>query len=103
MSYKSKRSKSTDIPKKVKETVWERDGWCVTCGNPYAMPNSHYVPRSAGGLGIEENIVTQCNECHYIMDFGTKFEREQMKLRVKLYLQSKYEYWNEEDLIYQRR
>ena len=62
---KSKRAKACDISKKVKDRVWERDGGrCIICGSPYAMPNSHYIRRSQGGLGIEENIVTMCLCCH---------------------------------------
>ena len=69
---KSKRTKATDIPQKVKQAVWERDGGrCVVCGCcRNVMPNAHFIPRSKGGLGIEENIVTLCtnlteNQCHY--------------------------------------
>lgn len=54
---KSKRSKATDIPQKVKQAVWERDGGrCVVCGCcRNVMPNAHFISRSKGGLGIEEN------------------------------------------------
>ena len=55
---KTRRSKACDISQKVKQRVWERDnGCCVICGNNYnVMPNAHYIPRSKGGLGIEENV-----------------------------------------------
>ena len=32
------------------------------------MPNVHVIPRSKGGLGIPENIVTGCLQCHHMMD-----------------------------------
>jgi 5-methylcytosine-specific restriction endonuclease McrA len=106
---KSKRSKATDIPMSVKKKVWERDKHrCVLCGNYCnVMPNAHFIPRSKGGLGIEENIITLCteltpNKCHRRYDFGTKKEREQIREQLKNYLKSKYENWNEEDLIYKR-
>lgn len=106
---KTKRSKATDISKKVKDIVWERDkGCCVVCGNPYnVMPNAHYIPRSKGGLGIEQNVVTLCtefttNKCHRKYDFGTKKEREEIGLKIKNYLSSKYENWNEKDLVYKK-
>ena len=61
----SKRSKACDISMEVKKKVWERDEHkCVICHNPYAKPNAHYIARSQGGLGIEENIVTLCLRCH---------------------------------------
>ena len=106
---KSKRSKATDIPMSVKKKVWERDrGRCVVCGNHCnVMPNAHYIPRSKGGLGIEQNIVTLCteltqNKCHRKYDFGTKEERKMIREKIERYLQSKYENWNEEDLIYKK-
>lgn len=106
---KSKRSKLTDIPMSVKKKVFERDnGCCVICGNNYnVMPNAHYIPRSKGGLGIEENIVTLCteltpNKCHRKYDFGTKEQQEKIHDSIKNYLQSKYEDWNEDKLIYKK-
>lgn len=107
---KSKRSKATDISMSVKRKVWERDnGCCVVCGNSYnVMPNAHYISRSQGGLGIEQNVVTLCteltpNKCHRKYDFGTKKEREKIKKIIRNYLKSKYENWNEKDLVYRKR
>lgn len=106
---KSKRSKATDIPMSVKKKVWERDEHrCVLCGNYCnVMPNAHFIPRSKGGLGIEENIITLCteltpNKCHRRYDFGTKEEREQIREQLRNYLKSKYENWNEENLYYDK-
>ena len=105
----SKRSKATDISQAVKKKVWERDKHrCVVCGNNYnVMPNAHYISRNKGGLGIEQNVVTLCteltkNKCHRKYDLGTKEERERIGLKIKKYLQSKYDNWNEEDLIYKK-
>lgn len=106
---KTKRSKATDISDSVKKKVFERDnGCCVICGNSYnVMPNAHYIPRSKGGLGIEQNVVTMCteltiNKCHRKYDFGTKKERSVIKNKIKKYLQDKYEDWDEKDLIYKK-
>lgn len=102
---KSKRSKACDISQKVKQEVWERDGHrCIICGNPVAMPNAHYIPRSQGGLGIPENVVTLCtmNGCHHKFDFGTKEESEEIGEKIKEYLMSIYPDWNEEDLVYRK-
>ena len=106
---KSKRSKATDIDMSVKKKVFERDGGrCVVCGNYCnVMPNAHYIPRSKGGLGIEQNIVTLCteltiNKCHRKYDFGTKKEREEIGKIIRNYLKSQYEDWDEEKLVYKK-
>lgn len=100
---KSKRSKATDIPQKVKMAVWERDGHkCVICDSATAMPNAHYIPRSKGGLGIEENVVTLCFECHYMYDFGSKAQRKGLGYQIKGYLMSQYPEWDEDKLIYRK-
>lgn len=98
---KSKRAKACDITQKVKDRVWERDGErCIICGTHYAMPNSHYIRRSQGGLGIEENIVTMCMRCHRMYDQGP--ERELIGSYTEKYLRSKYPDWNPEKLVYKK-
>ena len=106
---KTKRSKATDIPMSVKRKVFERDhGCCVVCGNNYnVMPNAHYISRTKGGLGIEENIVTLCtnfteNKCHYKYDNGTKEESEIIHDKIKSYLQNCYPNWDESKLYYSK-
>lgn len=106
---KSRRSKACDIPPWVKQEVWLRDnGRCVVCGNNYnVMPNAHYIPRSKGGLGVEQNIVTLCteltpNQCHRRFDFGAREEREEIGAVIREYLQSKYPDWDETKLYYRK-
>lgn len=108
IAIRKKRKDFTDIPLSVKQTVWLRDrGRCVICGNNYnTMPNAHYIPRSKGGLGIEQNIVTLCtgfteNKCHHRMDHT--IERKALLKVVKEYLESQYPDWDEEKLYYRRR
>lgn len=99
---KSARSKACDITQAVKKAVWERDGErCIVCGNPQAMPNAHFIPRSKGGLGIEQNIVTLCLNCHFKYD--NTVERPNYRDYIKNYLQSKYgAEWSEEKLVYKK-
>lgn len=69
----SKLAKSTEISQKIKEKVWNRDSQkCIYCGKyvSKSCANAHYIKRSHGGLGIEENIVTLCPECHFQEDNG---------------------------------
>ena len=100
MMYKSKRARACDIPQKVKQKVFERDGYCVLCGNPNASPNAHYISRSQGGLGIEQNVLTLCNACHHRYDQTT--DRKQLREFFKEYLKSKYADWDETSLIYKK-
>lgn len=101
MNYKSKRAKATDIPKKVKEIVYTRDkGKCVVCGKA-GIPNAHYIRRSQGGLGIEQNVVTLCTTCHN--DFDNGFKREEIGTMIREYLKCIYgDSWKEERLIYSK-
>ena len=93
------RTKAVDIPRKVKDVVFERDKWCVYCGRQ-GIPNAHYIPRSAGGLGIEQNILTLCTECHHEYDNGRN--RNKMRDFFETYFKSIYPDWDETNLIYRR-
>lgn len=97
----NKRTKALSISPKVKEIVHNRDdGMCIWCGK-LGDPHCHFIARSQAGLGIEENILTLCWECHLRYDQST--DRKQMREFFKSYLMSKYPEWNEENLIYRKR
>lgn len=99
----SKMAKACDISQETKEVVWERDNHkCIFCGKhvPVSCANSHYIPRSHGGLGIEQNIVTACPECHHEQDNG--LNTEYYELKTKRYLQSHYGDLLETNLIYKK-
>lgn len=98
---KSKRTKACEIPQAVRDKVFERDNYrCIICGKP-GIPNAHYIRRSQGGLGIEQNVVTLCLICHNSYDNG--FLREKIGKAIKEYLELKYyPNWNEQDLIYDK-
>ena len=55
----------------------------------------------SGGLGIEENTVTLCPECHYQEDFGqdTKLYEDYIENYLKGIYGAK---WNKEKLIYKK-
>ena len=106
-----KGTAATAITADVKRTVAPRDefdGWpcCIVCGQPapHAAPTAfscaHYIPRSQGGLGVEQNIVTLCPRCHGMYDQG--IDRKSIRNYIKEYLQSKYPDWDEEKLYYRR-
>lgn len=49
-------------------------------------------------MGVEENIVTVCRECHRAMDQST--DREKYLEEAKAYLKARYEAWSEEEVRY---
>lgn len=99
----SKRAKACAIPKAVKDRVWERDGHrCINCGSIYAFPEAHYIPRSRGGLGIEQNVVTLCRLCHDAFDNGTATMRQEIGNCCREYLMALYPGWDEKKLIYRK-
>ena len=96
----SKRSEALKIPKSVKIRVGLRDcEKCVLCGRP-GSPDAHYIARSHGGLGIEENIVTLCRDCH--RQYDQSIERQSIKRILRDYLISWYPGWSEDKLIYRK-
>lgn len=95
-----KRTKACAISKKTKERVYKRDmGACIFCSAP-GLPEAHYIPRSHGGLGIEQNIITACRACHDKLDNST--QRQQMLKKAAAHLRRHYPDWNEKDLIYDK-
>jgi 5-methylcytosine-specific restriction endonuclease McrA len=100
--YKSARSKATAISKRVKNIVYERDnGTCIVCGKP-GLPEAHYISRQRGGLGIEQNIVTLCRDCHYLYDYGDKAMKETIRYTIKEYLTMHYPDLKEKNLIFKK-
>lgn len=95
-----KRTRACAISQKTKLRVYERDkGRCIFCGAP-GLPEAHYIPRSHGGLGIEQNIVTACRPCHDKMDNSTV--RQQMLQVAADHLKRFYQDWNEQSLVYEK-
>ena len=100
---KKARTIATSIPKSVKEKVWERDDHqCIFCHKnvPVECACCHEIRRSQGGMGIEENIFTACNECHKEHDEGVN--QLEMQKKAREYLASKYKDWDIKNLIYNK-
>lgn len=101
-----KDTKARNFDRKAKIAIAERDsvqGWpcCVYCGaaapSELAYSNAHYIARSQGGLGIEQNGLTLCPVCHRRYDQTT--ERLNMRGYFREYLKKHYDNWSEEALI----
>ena len=90
----------THIPQDVRERVYERDSYdgcpcCVWCGRPKYVEVHHFIERSRGGRGIEENLVCLCKRCH------TKVHQGDTDIQnfIREYLAEHYEGWDEQSLI----
>lgn len=100
MSSKHKRTKACEISKKTKLIVYERDGGCcIFCGK-IGLPEAHVIPRSHGGLGCPENIITVCRSCHDKLDNST--ERKKMIFYAIKYLKVFYPDWKKENFIFDK-
>lgn len=95
-----RRTKALQISAKVKRIVYERDNGCCIFCKMRGDPVGHFVSRGQGGLGIEENIISVCAECHRMLDQTTN--RAQMKEIAREYLKSKYPDWDERKLYYNK-
>lgn len=90
---KSKRAKACEIPPEVKKRVYERDHeHCVACGRwvPERCACAHFIARAHGGLGIDMNIVTLCDDCHRCMDHESSERSEEIRETVFVHLRTVY-------------
>lgn len=64
----------------------------------------HFIPRSKGGLGIEENIIGLTWEEHMIFDNNLpgshKLESQMMRDVARKHLRKSYKNWDEKRLTY---
>ena len=84
----------------TKLRVYERDKRrCIFCGAP-GLPEAHVVPRSHGGLGIPQNIVTVCRPCHDKMD--NSVQRQQMLQQAAEHLKRFYPDWDAKKYVFDK-
>lgn len=96
----SKRSKACDISPRVRARVYARDNECIICRSTNGLQVAHYIGRAQGGLGIEENLVLLCVQCHTEYDNGHK--RKEYGEFIRNYLSWCYPNWNEKQLIFDK-
>ena len=103
---KSKRTKALDIDARTRQKVRERDGCCVLCFLKYGRLNAarlqcaHYIGRGQSGLGIPENLVMLCSDCHREYDQTT--ERETDREIIADHLRHIYDGWDDMRLTYNK-
>lgn len=108
---KHNETKATAIPPAVKYKVYERDRHrCIVCGMYIRQdddgsyigggPHAHYIRRSKGGLGIEENVVTLCDKCHH--DYDNGYHRREIGDWISEYLERFYPDFDDYDRVYHK-
>jgi len=91
-----KRKHYTNASKEVRLEVWERDNrHCIICSSPSMLTFAHFIGRGQGGLGIKENLVTLCMECHHQADNGK--ETRKYKDCMRNYLEELYPSFSDEE------
>lgn len=95
-----KRTKALAIPKRVKELVHMRDGGCCILCQKQGNPDAHFIARSQSGLGIEQNIVTLCPDCHCAYD--NSGQRPFLRECIREYLEIKYPDFTDEMRVYRK-
>jgi len=110
----TKRTKALRFTNETINKIIERDESCLFCKNGYHMNTDnnafsdiifdimHIIPKSSGGLGIEENGVLGCRYHHHLLDNGNKGLRDEMLEMLEEYLKSIYDKWDKKDLIYDK-
>ena len=110
----TKRTRKLQFDKKTKEKIIQRQyGNCLFCIMSYKLDSSsdlayeikdimHFIPRSQGGLGIEQNGVLGCRYHHMLLDNGNKGLRDEMLQIMEEHLRMSYPNWNREELVYRK-
>lgn len=111
---KSKRTETVQFSQKTKEKIYYRDnmqcifcsmGYCNECKSGMLLQIKdimHFIPKSQGGKGIEQNGAVGCRYHHDLMDNGDKGLREDMLKKFEAYLRSIYPDWNKKNLFYKK-
>lgn len=108
-----KRARKAEFTANARKTIEIRDNGCIFCQMGYHMEKAnwmdlntfsimHYIPRSRGGLGIEQNGAVGCHYHHTMLDNGNEGRREEMLGIFRDYLMQQYEDWDESKLTYSK-
>lgn len=95
----------TEISSEVRKKVYERDSYegatcCVLCGRPNNIHVHHVISRGRGGMGIEENLVCLCVNCH---TYYHKTHDAASEDFMRRYLANKYPGWSEDKVIWRKK
>lgn len=105
-----KRKYACEFNSIERNKIKKRDrGQCIFCSMGYRksyecaigeLQIMHYIPRSQGGLGTEQNGALGCIYHHQMMDNG--LYGNEMRRMFREYLEEHYPNWNEEKLKYDK-
>ena len=96
---RSNRTKACAFTQKERDAIEERDSidgqtCCINCGSPYHI-------RALGGLGIKQNAVCLCADCHRALDQGADSqERKKIHEKMSEYLTNLYPNFTDEQRRY---
>jgi hypothetical protein len=96
----NKRTRATAISMTVRRNVKERDQFCFLCGQSQGHQIAHYIPRSKGGLGIEQNLGLVCLWCHGLLDQSVN--RPAMLIEFRRHLDSFYPDFTDDMRVYRK-
>lgn len=109
-----KKTRACEFTEKQRKLIKARDNnQCIFCSMSYQMEEAHwldmslksimhYIPRSKGGLGIEQNGAVGCQWHHHMLDNGSSGLRKEMLGMFREYLMSRYPEWDESKLTYDK-
>ncbi|RDU22866.1 hypothetical protein [Anaerosacchariphilus polymeriproducens] len=109
----NRRTKALQFSKATMNKIADRDECCIFCKIGYRMDKidsfqqqilsiAHYINKSQGGLGIEENGVLICQYHHHNLDNGCESLRSEMLGIIEEYLKGFYPGWKLENLKYKK-
>lgn len=113
MSKKKHRTRY-DFAPEVMQRIFERDGeqclfcrlgYYTECKSPMLLEIAdimHFMNKSQGGLGVEENGVTGCRYHHGLLDNGHIGLRDEMLEIMEEYLRNIYPEWDKTKLVYNK-
>lgn len=108
-----KRTKSCNFTQEVIQRVLQRDRGCIFCNRGYRPGDinaydhtiydvMHYINKSQGGLGIEQNGACGCRYHHNLLDNGNQGIREDMLKIFEKHLKNHYPNWDSDKLVYNK-
>ena len=109
-----KKKVNYNFTPEIRKKIFYRDGQqCVFCKINYHMEcrsemlleivdTMHFVNKSQGGLGIEENGVTGCRYHHGLLDNGHVGLRDEMLEMMEEHLKNCYPDWDKAKLVYNK-